>query len=179
MNNRLMVKLPLYIGMGVLTLSLLFAAFSVSQKASPTRMESSANVSRATLSLNPTEGNFKIGDSIDMAVTLTSGSPAGGADIIIKYDKNKISIDGTSVIAGNLFNMAKSEISSGDGLLTTTLIAKNTAGEKNAILETFKLKVTGTGASNIHILENSRVVEAGSLADIPKQVKDALFNFNR
>ena len=99
-------KVPLYLGMVVLLLSLLVAASSLGNKSPTLLTRSSANIDKAIVSLSPQNGSYNLNEAADMGMTFSSDEPINGSDVIINFKPEIVDIQESQVLPGNLFSLA-------------------------------------------------------------------------
>src|SRR3989338_5989215 len=151
-------KVPLYLGMVVLLLSLLVAASSLGNKSPTLLTRSSANIDKAIVSLSPQNGSYNLNEAVDMWMTFSSDEPINGSDVIINFKPEIVDIQESQVLPGNLFSLAYVKVDQETGKLTATLISKNKTGEKSGILLRFQLRGKAPAESRIEIDKNTKLV---------------------
>ncbi|MBI4066746.1 hypothetical protein HY407_00020, partial [Candidatus Gottesmanbacteria bacterium] len=135
-----LTKLPLYIGMGVLMLSLLFTAYQVTNSAPALQTQTQATTDKVQVQLIPAKGTFPIGEEVELAFTLVSDQEVGGSDLVVRFDPTFVNIFPDKISAGNQFGLASVNITNiAKGEMIVSYVAKNKTGEKNAILGSIKM----------------------------------------
>ncbi|MCL4339339.1 cohesin domain-containing protein [Patescibacteria group bacterium] len=150
-------KLPLYMGLFIFVGAVLLSAVKVgSEKSALLVNRSNAAQSGAKLSLTFTKPNT-------VSVTLNSDSTVGGIDVVVKYDKSKLSILPSTLRAGSdSFITTGGIIDSNNGTFKFSALTKS--GIKDGIVANFnvvpnanqkeadtqlQLVPSGSGGSNV------------------------------
>ena len=129
-------KLPLYLGLSVLVMSVLISVIKVGQTGNLTSQRTKAAVSGSSLELKFTSPNT-------VNVLFNSDKAIKGADAVIKYDKNK-------------FRILSSTLRSGPSFITT-------GGVIDEALGTFSFSALATKDVLAGIIANFKVVTSGNL----------------
>lgn len=151
-------KIPLYIGLSVLVLSILVTSVTIGQKRSLTQQKSQASSTTANLSLQFTSPG-------KVSVLVNSPVEVSGMDIVIKYDKNKFIILPSSLSSGDQLITTGGKLDKLNGTFTFSEIAKGSI--KNTIAASFtarsltpKMNTSGslsfdTGSDKTAVLEKT------------------------
>lgn len=171
-----LTKLPLYLGMAVLTLSLIVSGLQLSKKGSQTQTASQASSNTANLIIIPSKGSYRVGDLIDIAVSLSSVDRVKGADVVLKFNPNLTSVDPLTIKAGNAFSLIGTPtVENKNGLIKLSLVT-NSEGEMNAILFTARMNVLRKGAAEIHFMPDTDILADGSV-HLEFKTSDANFEY--
>lgn len=173
-----LTKLPLYLGMAVLVMSLVVAV-SVSQKNTITQQTSHAAVGSTSLSLNPAASSFRIGESATVAISISSSQNIGGVDLVLDYNHFLGQVDEKSIMGSNKFSLVRANVDANRGVLTASFIANNPNGESNAFIGSFGIKAFKPGDMSLSIDNSSKIVAAGSLNIISSSLGGVNLHFNQ
>ncbi len=125
------VKLPLYLGFFVFILSILVSAIKVGEQTAFSNQKTNASVSSASLSLKFTPPDL-------VSVILNSQKEVAGVDVLIRYEKDKVSISPSSLKNGSLFvTSGGQEDKSASTFLFSALASRQDV--KSGIVATFQV----------------------------------------
>lgn len=124
-------RLPLYLGLSVLVLSVLVTSVTVGQKRNVALQRSQASATTANLSLQFTSPRT-------VSILINSPVDVSGIDIVIKYDKDKFTILPSSLSSGDQFITTGGKLNKGNGTFSFSAISKS--GVKNTIAATFSVR---------------------------------------
>jgi hypothetical protein len=89
-------KLPLYLGLGVFVLSIIVSASTIGQRRNLADQNIQATSAKANLTMTFSAPNV-------VGITLKSDKEISGVDMVVKYDKEKITILPSTLTAGGSF----------------------------------------------------------------------------
>lgn len=124
-------KLPLYAGLAVFIIAVLFASLKIGEKTSLTYNQTRASATGAILILKYTSPD-------NVSVLLNSDKDIAGADLVIKYDKEKINVLPSTLTGSDSVIVSGGVADSANGTFTFSIIPKSPV--KTGILATFKVK---------------------------------------
>ncbi len=124
-------RLPLYLGLSVLVLSVLVTSVTVGQKRNLALQRSQATSSTANLNLQFTSPRT-------VSVLINSPVDVSGIDIVIKYDKDKFTILPSSLSSGDQLITTGGKLDKVNGTFTFSAIAKGSV--KNTIAASFTVR---------------------------------------
>lgn len=136
------------------------------------------------ISLNTDKNDYKIGEKIPVSINVSSNKNIAGADLIIKYDPNLLSIvtnaDKTPVAVGAIFDdYPVNMVDEKNGVITISGTAGNTAGViPKGVFGTivFQGKAVGKAKVFLDFVKNStndtNLIENQSAQDVLEEVKN-------
>lgn len=164
---RRFTKLPLYLGLMVLVVSVLISAVKVGQQQSLVSQTSQANISRAALSLSFTPPNLA-------TVFVSSDKEIAGADVTLKLTTDQLTVLPSSLNPGPSFLTSGGIMDEANMTFSFTALAKKppvTAG----IVGTFTLKGReGLGGAKLLEAGMSFLTSNNSTSVIDKSGKNIL-----
>lgn len=125
-------RLPLYFGLSVFVISILFSAVKLGEQRSVTSQQSQAAISPVILSLK-----FTAPETVSLI--LNSEKTVAGIDALIKFDQRKINILPSSLIAGPKFKTTGGKIDSQNSTFAFSALSQ----EKNissGLVASFRLE---------------------------------------
>ena len=124
-------RLPFYLGLSVLVLTILVSSVKIGQKVNLTRQNSLATAAAADLSLQ-----FTTPDKV--SVLINSPVDVAGIDIEVKFDKDKFTILPSSLSSGDQFMTSGRKLDKDSGTFSFSAISKS--GAKNTIAASFIIR---------------------------------------
>jgi len=169
-------KLPLYLGLFVLVLSVLVSAVKVGEKQMIASQGARAKAGGASLSLN-----FSAPDLV--GISLVSDKIIAGVDIVIKFDKNKVNILPSTLSGGSSFITSGGIIDEESGTFSFSALAKE---EKliSPIVATFHvvpLVKSGSVESDMEFVDDegkTQVLEKSTVSNILGTTTGVKFNLS-
>lgn len=132
-------KLPLYLGLAVLVISVLISAVKVGNEQAFTSGKTSANVSGTALSIKYTFPNM-------VSVLLTGDMEIKGADVVLKYNAEKLSVLPSSLTGGSNITVIGGIADEEKNTFSFSAISKDELF-KNGVLATFSVKSKSGGST--------------------------------
>lgn len=130
--KKIFSKMPLYLGLSVFVLSVLVSVITISDKNAVTNQTIKASVKSAKLSL--------VYNSPDLiSVIVNSEKAIAGADVVLKYDREKIEIIPSSLVPGGDFSSTGGLIDENSGDFIFSVISSGD-NVMSAVVATFKIK---------------------------------------
>lgn len=161
---KTLLRLPLYLGLGAFVLAVIISSVKVGQKGVLTNTRSQATLSGAKLAMQ-----FVLPDMV--SVFLSSDKPVAGVDVIVKYDKSKMTILPSSLTAGPEMTVTGGVIDEGQSTFSFSAVAKSLS-VKDGIIGTFNIAKNPDSPATEAALEfltgvgNSTVLEQSSGTNI-------------
>jgi hypothetical protein len=128
---KIITKLPLYLGLGIFVSVILFSAVKVGEKNNLTLIKSRATTSGAILKMIYTSPDM-------VSVSFSGDKLVSGVDVVIEYEKNKISILPSSLLSSPQFITSGGQVNEDTGIFTFSAMAKD-AAIKTGVIGTFKV----------------------------------------
>lgn len=169
-------KLPLYLGLSVLIISVLFSVVKLGEQVSI-----SSNSVKATMAVANLKLSFISPDTISL--TLTSDKPVAGIDAVISFDKNMVTVLPSTLKGSNVFTASGGVVDGNGGNLSFAAIA-NKPAVTTGIVAVFKIspkpgKAGGkTAFSLLTGLNQTAVLEKDTGEKMLLKVQNAEFNLN-
>jgi len=172
--KKIIKKLPLFLGIGVLVVSIMVSAASVGQKKSVARTVSQASEEQVKLSLIFTDPDI-------ISVILSSPKPVLGADVVLSYDKSAVTILPSTLTGGSLFTVGSGLTDEEKGVFKFSAAAKDQPAS-SGILTTFRIqkKEGFTGDTTIDFDESDQgttVLEKDSFQNILSTTEGITISF--
>lgn len=123
-------KLPLYLGIAVFVISVLFSAIKVGERGILTSQGVKATIPKASLSLNFSSPNM-------ISVLLNAEKEVAGIDAVIKFESGKINILPSTLQAGNSFITSGGTVDRSQGTFSFSALAKSPVS--TGIVANFKI----------------------------------------
>lgn len=168
-------KLPLYVGLAVFMIAVIVSSIKLGEKTSLTYNKTRASVAGALLSLK-----FSQPDSI--SVTINSDQEIAGADLVIKFDKNKVNILPSTLNGGNTTAISGGLVDEAKGTFSFSILPKNPI--KAGILASFKivpannLKKVDSEMQIIEGVDGSAVLDQNTTTNILSSTEKAQFSLS-
>lgn len=128
-------KLPLYLGLGVFVLSVIVSAVKIGNQQVYNTDKSHANVAVANLSLKYSPPNL-------VSVIVTSQSNINGADIVLKFNSDKITVLPSTLSGGPSFITSGGEADQQTGTFSFSALARKSPVTSD-VLASFSVKPIG------------------------------------
>ncbi|MCJ7740443.1 hypothetical protein MUP32_03960 [Candidatus Microgenomates bacterium] len=130
--KKVFAKMPLYLGLSVFVISVLVSVVTVSNKNVVTNQLTQATVKSAKLSL--------VYNSPDLiSVIVNSEKEIAGADVVLKFDREKIEIIPSSLIPGQDFSSTGGLIDENSGNFIFSVLSSGDS-VMSGVMATFKIK---------------------------------------
>lgn len=164
-------KLPLYLGLSVLVISILFSAIRLGENKSVADIKSRAGTAGASLSLQ-----FSTPDVV--SVSVTSEKEIAGIDAVITFNKDVATILPSTLSAGSSFVTSGGEVNEEAGTFSFSALAKGSVTA--AVVATFNVQAKGAESVTASLQfaqgeEKSAVIEKASGTNILSQGSGATF----
>lgn len=164
-------KIPLYLGLSVLVISILFSVAKLGNKNSIADLKSKAATDGASLSLS-----FSSPDIVSVA--LTSDKEVAGVDAVITFNKDAITILPSTLAAGKSFVTSGGEVNEESSTFSFSALAQ--AAVTSGIVATFHVQAKGTEsvAANLQFAggaEKTAVIEKATGGNILSQSTGTTF----
>lgn len=136
------------------------------------------------ISLNSAKNNYKIGEKIPITVDITSNKNIAGADLIIKYDPNLLTVmtnsDKTPVSVGTLFtDYPVNTVDEKIGMITISGITNKTTGlVPKGVFGTITFQGKAVGSPKVFLefmkglTNDTNLIENQSAQDVLEEVKN-------
>ncbi len=168
-------KLPLYAGLAVFVIAVIVSSIKLGEKSSLTYNKTRASVAGSLLSLK-----FSQPDRI--SVTLNSDKEIVGADLVIKYDKNKVKILPSTLSGENTMALSGGVLDEAKGTFSFSILPKNPI--KAGILASFKmipannLKKVDSELLIIEGTDGSAVLDQNTMSNILSATEKVQFSLS-
>lgn len=126
-------KLPLYLGLFVFVVAVLFSAIKVGERGNLTNQRSRATTSGASLSLKFTPPDL-------VSVVLNSEKEVAGVDVVVKFNKEKVAILPSTLRGSTAFSTTGGKVDSTNGTFAFTALAKTAVS--SGIISSFNIQAT-------------------------------------
>lgn len=126
------VKLPLYLGFAVFILSVIVSAVKIGNQQVFNSNKSQASTTSANLSLKYTSPHL-------VSIILTSQSAVAGADIVLKFNGDKITILPSSLSGGESYITSGGVVEEGTSTFSFSAIAKKESSTSD-VVASFEVK---------------------------------------
>lgn len=155
-------KLPLYLGLFVFVVAVLFSAIKVGERGNLTSQRSKATTSGANLSLKYTHPHL-------ISVILNSDKEVAGVDVVLKFNKEQVVILPSTLSGSNSFSTTGGKVDEKSGTFTFSALAKTKV--TSGIIASFNIKGARGGqvVGEINFLEGpdgSAVIESATKENI-------------
>lgn len=127
------VKLPLYLGLFVFVVAVLFSAIKVGERGNLTNQRSKASTNGASLSLKYTPPDL-------ISVVLNSDKEVAGVDVVVKFNKEKVIVLPSTLRGSAAFSTTGGKVDSANGTFSFTALAKTAA--TLGIISSFNIQAT-------------------------------------
>ena len=171
---RIFSRIPLYLGLSIFIVAVLFSAIKVSQQGQLANLHSKAAIESVSLALH-----FTSPDQISL--TVSSEKEVAGIDILLRYDPDQIEILPSSLVSATEFTTSGGIVDEATSTFAFSAVV-NSDKVKSGIVATFKVKpkesqiksssldfVTGEG--------NTAVFAQDNTSDILKSTQGITINF--
>lgn len=169
-------RLPLYMGLAVFVISVLFSVVKLGEQVSTSSNSVKATSATANLSLSFVSPN-------KISLMLTADKPVAGIDAVISFDKNKITVLPSTLKGSNVFTTSGGVVDNNEGNLSFAAIASK-SGVNSGIVATFNISpkpgmnVEKTSLILLTGLNKTSVLEKDTGEKMFLKVANVEFNLN-
>ncbi len=142
-------KLPLYVGLAVFMVAVLISSIKLGEKSSLTYNKTRASVAGALLTLKFSQPDL-------ISITINSDKEIAGADLVLKYDNNKVKILPSTLSGGNTGVAIGGVTDDVKGTFSFSILPKTPI--KTGILASFKI----VGANNLKTVDSEMQIIEGT-----------------
>lgn len=167
-------KIPLYLGLSVLVISILFSAVRLGQNKSVADIKSRAGAPKASLSLQ-----FSAPDAV--SVSVISEKEIAGIDAVITFNKDNVVILPSTLTASSSFVTSGGEVDEEAGTFSFSALARGSVTA--AVVATFNVETKGRESvtANLQFATGegkSAVIEKATGGNILSQGSGATFTLS-
>ncbi len=177
--KRFLTRKIFFIGLGVVILAEVIWAGSMLMKPTPAPqlaitlpIVEEVVEKETVISLTTSKNPVKVGDSIDVAIDISSSKKTSGTDLIIKFDQNKLTVQNpkSPVVKGSIYTsypvnevslgkITVSGITEGKGVLTDGLFGVITFKAKSVGVATISVDFTPGSTTDTNVIETESGID--------------------
>lgn len=193
--DKLLTRKNIFIVLGVIiALEVIWAISTLSNSQSiPATLDSSppaseAQVAKTTISLQSDKTSYKTGEKVTVSIILSSTKLSDGADLIINFDPDKLSVEnapgGVPVVFGVLYSEYPSNVlNAKEGRISVSGISTTEGGVlANGLFGVITFRAKSEGLANISLeftpgsTADSNVTQSGTGKDVLEEVNGVEVN---
>jgi len=123
---RSILKLPLYLGLSVMVVSVLVSAITLGEKRTVISTQSQAKIEGSDLSMIFTSPNF-------LTVVLTTNKDITGVDVVIKFDTDKIIILPSTLLSGTAYTTSGGIVDETSGTFSFSALRRENSSSSGPV----------------------------------------------